>query len=176
MLLVQGGRELLANKNDFTHILSIVCPDDTSIAEDPNHHVARMWDISEPLKGKFREYKAPDMITVLNALAWFDRVYINNSGNIKILVHCDMGVSRSSAMALGLLWSASSLYFRDVSELTRPGLLKSWLEARKDWCLGCVSEDCVGLRRFVEGRINPSVHPNQAVLKHLRKLLQDFPW
>lgn len=176
MILVQGGREWLKRKDEFTHVLSIVCPDDEDVVESENHYVARMWDIGETIKNKFREYRAPDMISVLNALAWFDKVYLKHNGDISLLVHCDMGVSRSSAMALGVLWSASSLYFRDVNELTRTGLMRGWLEARKDWCINCVSEESVALRRFIEGRLNPGVKPNIAVLKHLRKFLQDFPW
>ena len=50
------------------------------------------------------------------------------------------------------------------------------MSARKEWCANQVSEDSVALKRFIEGRYNPGVKPNTAILKHLRTLISDFPW
>ena len=46
------------HKNEYTHILSIVCPNEKELVTPihENHYIAKMWDVDKPLKNKFREY------------------------------------------------------------------------------------------------------------------------
>ena len=179
MIITQGRRELLEDKDQYTHIISVVCPDDKIEPIGNNHYVAKMWDITETLKNKFREYKAPDLSSCLGILAWVDVRYmqsVREKQDFRLLVHCDAGVSRSAAVTLGVLWTLSSLYFKNIDELVKPALIRPYIEYRKEWCAQQLSEDSIALKRFIQGRLNPGVQPNVAILKHFRGLLQDFPW
>ncbi len=178
--LHQTGRDWYnEHKDSVTHIISIVCPDDKVIEPiHDNHVVVRFWDIDKKLENKFRKYDVVDAMTamdpVLIALKWYLHACQDDS-RMDLLVHCDAGISRSAAVSVGILWHLSHLLFRED-----PGaediLLTPWIEARKRWCMDQVSEDCVGLRRFIEGRFKPGVMPNQAVLRHYRETLPYFPW
>ena len=94
---------------DFDIIISIACPDDNSIKPiNENHIVVKMWDIDEPLENKFRKYEPPSYEDCSKVIKFIDSyIYKNRKADIRILVHCDAGISRSSAIALGILWEYS---------------------------------------------------------------------
>lgn len=177
--LVQSGREYYyKNKELFTHIISIVCPDDDLTPLHDNHMVVKFWDVDHEMVNKFRRYTVVDSVTVMDPILRAGKWYLHANEKdepIRLLVHCDMGMSRSSAVALGVLWHISNYLFRGD-----PGaeeiLLKSWIQARKDWCYNHIDDQCTGLKRYVDGRMNPGVRPNQAVLKHYRDCIAYFPW
>lgn len=162
---------------EFTHIISICCPDDHSIKPiGDNHLVVKMWDVDKVLQNKFRTYQPPDHIDCQYIL---NRVtdWVNDSGwDLNILIHCDVGVSRSPAITLGVLWHLSSMFFvKDTPER----LLRDYIDARKSFCNSLVSEefDSNFLKFYIEGIDVPrGVIPNQAILKHYRAMLNHFPW
>lgn len=180
--LVQSGREYYyKNKDLFTHIISIVCPDDDITPLHDKHIVVKFWDIDHEMTNKFRHYDVVSLDTVLKpvfkAEAWYFDC-LTGDKPMRLLVHCDAGVSRSSSVSLGILWLISSFVFSKMGpqEKDTLGCVKAHVEYRKEWCKNRVEEDCVGLRRFIDGRLNPGIIPNQAVLKHYRESLPYFPW
>lgn len=50
------------------------------------------------------------------------------------------------------------------------------------WNLGIIkmktnlSEENTELIRYIEGRFNPGVKPNQAILKNFKDIINGFPW
>lgn len=180
MIITQSDRNFYnEHKNKYTHIISIVCPDEKELLypNDRNHYIPVMWDVDRVLENKFRRYDPPDTFTIMRAIRWiFDRWYcsVQDNQDFRLLVHCDAGISRSSALTLGILWYFSeSIFNKDPYDV----LLKPYIEARKEWCRNQVDDvNSVGLCRFIDGRYNPGVKPNQAILQILREQLTYFPW
>ena len=56
-------------------------------------------------------------------------------------------------------------------------VFRIYLEARKTWCASVVDWDnSNALKRYIDGRFNPGVRPNQAILDIYKKHLNMFPW
>ena len=165
---------------DFDIIVSIVCPDDDSIKPiNENHLVVKMWDIDKPLYNKFRKYEPPsygDCSKVISFISEF--MYTNTTCSINVLVHCDAGISRSSAISLGILWRFSGSLFDNENMV--PSLFKSeYYRVRKEYCASLIDTNngSYFLKWFVEGKnLMRGVKPNQAILRNFRNLWSDFPW
>lgn len=179
-MITQSGRDFYnKNKEHYTHILSIVCPDEKELLKPIHEHhlIVKMWDIDKPLENKFRKYDPPNKDDVLHTIEvvghwWLDASLINKPFNL--LIHCDAGVSRSSAMALGVLWEMSYYIF---NKNPLDAVWRTYLEARKEWCAQQVDPDnSVQLKRYIEGRFNPGVQPNKAIMDILRLNSLYFPW
>lgn len=180
MIITQSDRNFYnAQKDNYTHIISIVCPDEKEIVEPihDKHYIAKMWDIDKPLKNKFRTYNPPSFLEVNSAIVWACKRWeeaVRNNEFYKLLIHCDAGISRSPAILLGILWKMSELVF---NEYPKEWIMKSYLEARKQWCISYLDwNNSIALKRFIEGRLNPGIKPNQAILQIFRKELSYFPW
>ena len=162
---------------EFTHIISICCPDDDSIKPiSENHLIVKMWDVDEVLENKFRKYEPPHYIECQYIL---NRVtdWVNNEGwDLNILIHCDAGVSRSAAIALGVVWIISNFFFRmSVPEK----LIRDYIIVRKEFCASLIDTEYNShfLKWYTEGKnLMRGVTPNQAILKHYRAMLKHFPW
>lgn len=180
MLITQSDRNFYnEHKDEYTHILSIVCPDEKELVKPihNNHYIVQMWDIDQVLKNKFREYNPPSQLAILATLKWVYKQFINslkNNEDFRLLVHCDAGVSRSTAMTLGILWGISDYIFKDEVD---QNFIKLYIDARKQWCKSLLDWNAsVGLCRYIDGRYNPGVKPNQAIIGFLREYLTYFPW
>jgi hypothetical protein len=166
--------------SEFDSIISIVCPDDDSIKPiSENHLVVKMWDIDKPLENKFRKYEPPSIEDCGNILEEVDDImYGKGTTNINILIHCDAGISRSSAISLGILWRFSGSLFDDENMVT--SLFKSeYYRARKEYCASLVDTNNGShfLKWFVEGKnLMRGVRPNQAILRIFRYIWTNFPW
>ena len=176
--VTQSGRDFYyKNKERYTHIISIVCPDDDITPLHSNHLVIKMWDIDKPMENKFRRYEPPTKEVCLEPIKWVIFKWkdsIKNKENFNLLVHCDAGISRSSAITLGILWSISNDLFKDKPD---KDLLRVYLDARKYWCYSILDEDnSYQLRRYIDGRFNPGVRPNQAILSIYKDNMKMFPW
>lgn len=184
MIITQADRIFYNKHKDlYTHILSIVCPDECVMTKPihENHIIVKMWDVDKPLTNKFREYLPPNTLDVHNPTIQLRNAWLNsleNKEDFRLLIHCDMGVSRSPAMTLGLLWVLSSHIFRTALPISEENLIfRTYIEARKQWCKSLLDWDnSVGLCRYIDGRYNPGVKPNQAILKHFRLNYGYFPW
>lgn len=169
------------NMGGFSYIVSIVCPDETVLISPigPNHKIYQMWDIDRALVNNYRKYLPPTHKQVYTILKDAYSHYIdciNNHTECRILVHCDAGISRSSAVALGILWNIVHSLFNSTRYIN-PKMVKLSINIQKDICSTIVdSENSIGLKRFIDGRFNPLVKPNRAILKHLKKILENFPW
>lgn len=181
MLITQSDRAFYnKNKDQYTHIVSIVTPNDDSITKLHEHHlIVKCYDVDKVMENKFRKYTPPEMKDIGDALTipqlWWLKS-LEKEEDFRLLVHCDMGVSRSPAITLAILWSMSAPIFN-----LKPStlILRPWLEARKDWCANAVDEvNSTALKRFILGRYNPGVKPNQAILQICRNFigLEYFPW
>lgn len=182
MILTQSNRQFYeVSKYNYSHIISLVCPDEKELIKPlgKNHLILQMWDIDKPLENKFRKYDPPSKESCVKAVtfaknAWYD--YLKKDLDFRLLIHCDAGVSRSSAVALGVLWGCSDCVFAPNPD----GIIfREWLEAKKNWCYEQVDNIVsTGLRRYVAGRYNPGVKPNQHILKIYREHFKDsyFPW
>ena len=119
MKLTQTNRQTanMLTKNfttmgDFTHIISICCPDDNSIKPiNENHLVIKMWDVDEVLENQFRKYEPPCLIDCHYIINRINEWVMKDGWNINILIHCDAGISRSAAIALGIVWDLSLFFF-----------------------------------------------------------------
>lgn len=165
---------------DFDIIVSIVCPDDDSIKPiNENHLVVKMWDIDKPLENKFRKYEPPsyeDCSKVIELVSRF--VYTNAICSINVLVHCDAGISRSPAVALGILWNHSAPIFPGNTILP-DHWTREYFRVRKEYCASLVDTNNGShfLKWFVEGKnLMRGVKPNQAILRNFRNMWADFPW
>ena len=184
MIITQSDRNFYnEHKDEYTHILSIVCPDEKEIVEPihKKHIIAKMWDIDKPLKNKFREYDPPNILDINTPIIqlrneWLDTFKTHE--DFRLLIHCDAGVSRSPAMTLGLLWEMSSYIFKtELSAFEKDFTFKPYIEARKQWCKSLLDwNNSTPLCRYIDGRFNPGVKPNQAILQIFRKELSYFPW
>lgn len=180
--LTQECREYYnKNKDNFTHIVSIVCPDDDITPLHDNHLVVKFWDVDKTLENKFHKYDVVDVDTVLEPIFKAKKWYFESLAENKpmfLLVHCDAGISRSAAVSLGILWDISAFVFGTISAQSEdtPGCLRAYIDYRKEWCSNRVDDNCYWLRRFIDGRFKPGVKPNQAVLNHYRKMIPFFPW
>ena len=181
MVIVQSDRNFYNEfKDRYTHIISIVCPDEKEIVKPIHnkHLIVKMWDVDKVLKNKFRKYEPPTKDDIWGCLCFaYNRFMIANKFNedFRLLVHCDAGVSRSTAITLGILWMLSEDIFKtkDVQD----AYLKLYLDARKQWCKSLLDWNAsVGLCRYIDGRFNPGVVPNQAIMNVLREQLNYFPW
>ena len=179
-MITQSNREFYnKHKDEYTHILSIVCPDEKELINPihENHYIVEMWDIDKPLKNKFREYLPP------SENDFFDTIFLivgdwllsyKRNEDFRLLIHCDMGASRSPAITLGILWAISSHIFGNE---TNDDILRVYLEARKQWCKSLLDwNNSNALCRYIDGRYNPGVKPNQAILEHFRTEYMYFPW
>ena len=180
MIITQSDRNFYnEHKDEYTHILSIVCPDEKEIIEPlhSKHYIAKMWDIDKPLKNKFREYEPPTEDVVLKPIydlsfEWREHLLLNK--DFRLLIHCDAGVSRSPAITLGILWDISAYIFHPFP---KDFVMKQYIEARKQWCRSLLDwNNSTGLSNFIDGRYNPGVKPNQAILDIFRLNLTYFPW
>lgn len=182
-MVTQGSRDYYnAYKNRYTHIISIVTPDDTELKPEHKYHVVyKFWDVDRKLENKFRCYEPPTLSQVfepvLNAEKWWIETLATNKKYFRLLIHCDAGVSRSPAVTLGVLWRLSKhIFTHDPAR----AMLREYIDARKAWCRDVLDDEfSVPMRRFVDGRYNPGVVPNQAILRHYREssvLLPFFPW
>lgn len=166
--------------SDYDLIISIVCPDDDSIKPiSGNHLVVKMWDVDKPLENKFKKYEPPYCEDCSKVVNFVDRfIYKNRKADISILVHCDAGISRSSAISLGILWNYSRYIFASYDS-TPDYFIREYIGARKEFCASLVDEDNGShfLRWFVEGKnLMRGVKPNQAILLNFSNLWADFPW
>lgn len=186
MKLTQTNRQTadMLTKNfttmgDFDVIVSIVCPDDDSIKPiNENHLVVKMWDIDKPLENKFRKYEPPSLVECHYILNKITEWVMKDGWNINILVHCDAGISRSSAVALGILWEYSSNIFDSIT--IREGYwVREYFRVRKEYCASLVDTNNGShfLKWFVEGKnLMRGVKPNQAILRNFRNMWAGFPW
>ena len=184
MIVTQSDRNFYnEHKDEYTHILSIVCPDEKELVTPihKNHIISKMWDIDKPLENKFRKYTPPNMLDIHNPImllrnAWLDS--LEKREDFRLLIHCDAGVSRSPAMTLGFLWVISSYVFKTTLNIyEKDFIFKPYIEARKQWCKSLLDwNNSVSLCRYIDGRYNPGVKPNQAILEHFRLNYNYFPW
>ena len=95
--LTQADREYYyKNKENFTHIVSIVCPDDDITPLHEKHIVVKFWDVDHAMTNKFRHYNVVDSETVLNPLWYVKNWYClsaQDNEQMNLLVHCDAGIS-----------------------------------------------------------------------------------
>lgn len=164
-------------KDNYTHIVSFICPDDNLEKLHDRHYIIKCWDVDKVLENKFRKYEPPTEEQILNALHKVESSIVDSWYNgelVRCLVHCDMGISRSSAFALGLMWKISDRIFASsVSNFA----LRWYIDSRKEWCAELVDKNnSVALSRFVVGRMNTGIKPNQAILRIFRKNINLFPW
>ena len=181
MLVTQSDRDFFnEHKQDYPYIISICTPGDEIIPLHKKHLVSYFYDVDHEMVNKYRRYTPPKLRDaqkiVTKAFNWFiDEPDPYN--NFKLLVHCDMGISRSSAAALGILWKISSQFFKRECY---DNLMREYIEARKAWCAGVIDEsNSVALKRYIEGRYNPGVKPNTKMLEYYRdSFVTDyyFPW
>lgn len=184
MIITQSDRYFYnQHKDEYTHILSIVCPDEKELVTPihENHYIVKMWDIAKPLKNKFREYNPPNMLDIHNPTIilrnnWLDSFKTHE--DFRLLIHCDLGISRSPAMTLGLLWVLSEYIFKtELTAFEKDFTFRVYLEARKQWCKSLLDwNNSISLCRYIDGRYNPGVKPNQAILEHFRNNYNYFPW
>ena len=168
---------------NFTHIVSIVCPDEKILITPISHRhtIVKMWDIDRELKNNFREYNPPSDAECMPILHKIKDFYISSVAKnepMNLLVHCDAGISRSPAITLGIVWMLTDIFFYSTYKCYGDLYysLRDYYEARKIVCASMVNDDSVSLKRYIEGRFNPGVKPNQAILKCYRKYFDDFPW
>lgn len=182
MLVTQGSRDYFnANHANYTHIISIVAPDDTELKPLHDHHaVYRFWDVDKKLENKFRCYNPPCIKDAIDPVFQADKWWLESIKLHKpfvLLIHCDAGVSRSAAVTLGVLWRLSSHVFAE--DIPTP-LLREYIDSRKVWCSSVLDDGfSTPMRRFIDGRFNPGVKPNQAILRiyrMTRDILPYFPW
>ena len=180
MLITQSDRNFyLLNKDNYTHIISIVCPDEKEIVKPlhKNHIIATMWDVDKVLENKFRRYEPPTEQDIGPAMFFAINSYrqcTTDNKDFRLLVHCDAGVSRSPAITLGILWDISAYIFHPFP---KDFVMKQYIEARKQWCRSLLDwNNSTSLSNFIDGRYNPGVKPNQAIINIFRKELQYFPW
>lgn len=179
MLITQSNREFYNTyKDNYNHIISIICPTDDLKPLHDNHKIFKMWDIDKVLKNNFREYNPPglkDCMSILSvATNWYFDEQVKKE-NYNLLIHCDAGVSRSSALALGILWNITAYFYQDINQVPNI-LIKKYIDLRKESCINILSDNSTQLKRYIIGRYNPSVKPNQAILNHFRNALSGFPW
>lgn len=165
---------------EFDVIISIVCPDDDSVKPiNENHLVVKMWDIDESLENKFRKYEPPSYEDCSKVIKFIDSyIYKNRKADISILVHCDAGISRSSAIALGILWEYSWYIFDSDARLPNYWT-KDYFRARKEYCASLVDTEYGShfLKWYVEGKnLMRGVKPNPAILQNFRNMWANFPW
>lgn len=169
------------NMGPFTHIISIVCPDEKELITpiSNNHLIVKMWDVDKVLKNKFRRYDPPsekDLHNILlNVMWWFNESCKKNE-DFRLLIHCDAGLSRSPAITLGVLWYLSSMFFAKNVDFNS-NKLRRYIEARTDYCKSLLEHDFnYSLRWYIDKRFNPGVKPNTWILKVYRDSLPYFPW
>ena len=187
MKLTQTNRQTanMLTKNftsmgDFDIIISIARPDDNSIKPiNENHLVVKMWDIDKPLENKFRKYEPPSYEDCSKVIKFIDSyIYKNRKTDISILVHCDAGISRSSAIALGILWEYSWYIFDSDARLPNYWT-KDYFRVRKEYCASLVDTNNGShfLKWYVEGKnLMRGVKPNQAILRNFKNMWANFPW
>ena len=190
MKLTQTNRQTanMLTKNfttmcDFDVIISIVCPDDDSIKPiNENHLVVKMWDIDKPLENKFRKYEPPSFDVCSKIISFISIFLYENryscGTNINILVHCDAGISRSSAIALGILWMYSGNIF-GPDTIREDYWVREYFRVRKEYCASLIDTNNGShfLKWYVEGKnLMRGVKPNQAILQNFRNMWTDFPW
>ena len=162
---------------EFTHIISICCPDDDSIKPiSENHLVVKMWDVDEVLENKFRKYEPPSEAICADIIKAVDSWVMQYGYDLSILIHCDAGVSRSAAISLGVVWIISNFFFRNSIP---DKLIRDYISARKEYCASLVNTEYGShfLKWYIEGKnLMRGVTPNQAILKHYRARLSHFPW
>lgn len=164
---------------DFDVIVSIVCPDDDSIKPiNENHLVVKMWDIDKPLENKFRKYEPPSLVECHYILNKITEWVMKDGWNINILIHCDAGISRSAAIALGIVWDLS-LFFFNYEDNVKDIVLIEYMKARKEFCASLINTEYGShfLKWYVEGKnLMRGVKPNQAILRNFRNMWANFPW
>lgn len=163
---------------DYNYVVSIVCPTDNMTQLGDWHNIYKMWDVPYDLKNKVREYRAPSKEDCNRILTdFYGFLQKNKNTDMQVLVHCDAGVSRSPAVALGLLWYISSMFFTpDAIHSMDSTMFKWYINERKQFCLRLLSPapENNGIRGYVLGK--PSACPNPAMIRHYRSLLKYFPW
>lgn len=164
---------------DFTHIVSICCPDDDSIKPiGENHLVIKMWDVDKVLENQFRKYEPPTLTDCRYILNKVTEWVMKDGWNLNILIHCDAGVSRSAAIALGIVWDLS-LFFFDDEDYIQGIVFEEYVQARKEFCGSLIDTEYGShfLKWYVEGKnLMRGVKPNQAILRHYRNIFKYFPW
>lgn len=162
---------------DFTHIISICCPDDDSIKPiNENHLILKMWDVDEVLENQFRKYEPPSEELCAEVIKAVDSWVMKCGHDLRLLIHCDAGVSRSAAIALGVVWIISNFFFRNSIP---DNLSRDYIIARKEFCASLIDTESNShfLKWYIEGKnLLRGVKPNQAILRHYRKSLTYFPW
>ena len=156
-----------------------MCPDEKELVTPihKNHYIAKMWDVDKPLENKFRKYMPPNMLDIHNPTMWLRNAWLDSlekHEDFRLLIHCDAGVSRSPAITLGLLWDMSYYIF---NKEPLDAVYRTYIEARKQWCKSLLDwNNSTSLCRYIDGRYNPGVKPNQAILEHFRLNYNYFPW
>ena len=162
---------------DFTHIISICCPDDNSIKPiNENHLIIKMWDVDEVLENQFRKYEPPSEELCAAVIKAVDSWVMQCGHDLRLLIHCDAGVSRSAAIALGVVWIISNFFFRNSIP---DNLIRDYIIARKEFCASLIDTECNSqfLKWYVEGKnLMRGVKPNQAILQNFRNMWANFPW
>ena len=181
MLITQSDRNHYNMYRDlYTHIISIVCPDEKELVTPihENHIIMKMWDVDKLLKNKFRSYEPPNGAQCFNILTtvynWYHNEVVNDE-QCNLLIHCDAGINRSPAITLGVLWNLTAHYFLPIEDVLEADL-RYYMGIRKGACIAFLNEENTELIRYIEGRFNPGVKPNQAILKHFRGIINGFPW
>lgn len=179
MLITQANREFYNTyKDNYNHIISIICPTDDLKPLHDNHKIFKMWDIDKVLKNNFREYNPPglkDCMSILSiATNWYFDEQVKKE-NYNLLIHCDAGISRSPAITLGILWNLTAHYFLPIEDVLTTDL-RYYMDIRKGACIAFLNEENTELIRYIEGRFNPGVKPNQAILKNFKDIINGFPW
>lgn len=173
--LTKNGTDM----GEFTHIISICCPDDDSIKPiNENHLIVKMWDVDKVLENQFRKYEPPTDVDCIEPLVQVSMwIHKNKNMNLNILIHCDAGISRSTAITLGILWNVSGFIFAKTAEEVEDCFIADYIRARKEFCSSLLVEENNLLKWYIEGKnLMRGVKPNQAILRHYRKALNYFPW
>ena len=184
MKIVQTDKDVAAslthnftNMGIFSTIISLSCPGDDSIKIIGDGHInVKMWDIDHDKEENGKLYLAPteyDCIAILNHI---DKSIQLNGWDTAVLIHCDAGISRSTAVTLGVLWHLSSKFFTNTVDNI---ILEQYIRARKEFCASLLFTEFGGihLKWYAEGRnLLKFVKPNTAILTNYRKILKYFPW
>jgi predicted protein tyrosine phosphatase len=166
MLTICGISELPdQQERSVTHVLSILDPDhpdpEAFEAYDPHHRtILRFHDIIDPVQGMI----LPEPEHVEAVLRFGDEVAAGHAGQVEghLLVHCHMGVSRSTAAMLTLL-------ARTHPEESEDGLFERLAEIRPQaWPNSLMVE-------FADGLLSRNGRLVDALRRHYGRQIRRIP-